>query len=98
MRLRTLCRRLPPTAPRTYDSFMPTYLYETIPASAARQPRRFEMRQAFNESALAVDPETGDPVRRVISGGMGVMTKAEASLPEPGAGCGPETCSCGRFS
>ncbi len=76
---------------------MPTYLYETIPAEPAAPTRRFEMRQGFNDPILTTDPETGAPVRRVISGGMAVMTKGEQSLPEPGPGCGPGSCGCGRF-
>jgi predicted nucleic acid-binding Zn ribbon protein len=76
---------------------MPTYTYETIPADPEATPRRFEVRQGFNDAVLTSDPETGTPVRRVISGGMAVMTKSEQSLPEPGPGCGPGTCGCGRF-
>lgn len=76
---------------------MPTYLYETIPEDQTVPPRRFELRQGFDEPVLTVDPETGVPVRRLISGGIAVMTKSEPSLPEPGPGCGPGTCGCGRF-
>jgi hypothetical protein len=38
-------------------------------------------------------------VRRVISGGLGLMTRSPGagSMPEPGPGCGPGTCGCGRF-
>jgi predicted nucleic acid-binding Zn ribbon protein len=54
---------------------MPTYIYETIPDNPHAAPRRFEVRQAMNEPPLAVDPETGAPVRRVISGGLTVLTK-----------------------
>ncbi len=79
---------------------MPTYLYETIPSSASEAVERFEVRQSFTEPVLAVHPETGAPVRRVISGGMGLMTKGATdagALPEPGPGCGPGSCGCGRF-
>ena len=76
---------------------MPTYQYETIPTDQITPPRRFELRQGFSEPVLTEDPETGAPVRRVISGGMAVMTKSEQSLPEPGPGCGPGSCGCGRF-
>jgi predicted nucleic acid-binding Zn ribbon protein len=76
---------------------MPTYLYETIPTDHQSTPRRFELRQGFSDPVLTEDPETGAPVRRVISGGMAVMTKSEQSLPEPGPGCGPGSCGCGRF-
>lgn len=49
---------------------MPTYVYETIPAKAGAEPRRFEVRQSMLEAPLTRDPETGEAVRRVISGGI----------------------------
>lgn len=78
---------------------MPTYLYETVPDSPAVPPERFEVRQGFSDPALEVHPATGAPVRRVISGGMGLVMKsaAGASLPEAAPGCGPGSCGCGRF-
>lgn len=78
---------------------MPTYLYETVPADPRATPRRFELRQAMGEPPLTTDPETGEPVRRVISGGLTTLTKkGDAGSGEPGPGCGPDTCSCGRFN
>jgi predicted nucleic acid-binding Zn ribbon protein len=77
---------------------MPTYLYETIPDVPGSAAERFEVKQSFAEAALTNHPETGAPVRRVISGGIGLLTKSENSLPEPGPGCGPANCGCGRFS
>lgn len=77
---------------------MPTYLYETVPAVPGEPVDRFEVKQSFSEAPLEVHPETGAPVRRVISGGIGLVTKSENSLPEAGPGCGPGTCGCGRFS
>ena len=62
---------------------MPTYVYET----AGKKPRRFEVKQGMNDAPLTHDPETGEPVRRVISGGFGFMEKAK-----PGAAP-----SVGRF-
>jgi predicted nucleic acid-binding Zn ribbon protein len=77
---------------------MPTYVYETIPTDPHASPRRFEVRQAMDEPPLKADPETGAPVRRVISGGLVTLTrKGDASQAEPGPGCGPDTCTCGRF-
>ena len=75
---------------------MPTYLYETVPAAEGSTSERFEIKQRFDDPPLEVHPQTGVPVRRVISGGMGLV--ARSSGEEPAPGCGPETCSCGRFS
>lgn len=77
---------------------MPTYTYETVPERDGDAVERFELRQGFDDEPLSTHPRTGAPVRRVISGGMGVMTRGgEADLPDPGAGCGPGSCGCGRF-
>ena len=75
---------------------MPTYLYETI-SSAAGTGEQFEHRQAMNDAPLERHPETGVPVRRVISGGLGLVNTVGRALPEPGPGCGPGSCGCGRF-
>ncbi len=75
---------------------MPTYLYETIPPDGAAT-ERFEWRQSMSDSPLAAHPQTGVPVRRVIVGGLGYIGASDKSLPDPGPGCGPSTCSCGRF-
>jgi predicted nucleic acid-binding Zn ribbon protein len=77
---------------------MPTYLYETVPSSPDDAIDRFEMKQSFSEAPLSTHPATGAPVRRVISGGIGLVTKSGKSLPDPAAGCGPANCGCGRFS
>ena len=73
---------------------MPTYIYETISST----PERFELRQGFNDPALTAHPTTGEPVRRVISGGLAVMPNGTASADGPEPGCGPATCGCGRFN
>lgn len=78
---------------------MPTYLYQTVPNSANETAEEFEVRQGFNEEPLQAHPKTGVPVRRVISGGLGLMTKGSgAAGPSPAdAGCGPGSCGCGKF-
>jgi predicted nucleic acid-binding Zn ribbon protein len=73
---------------------MPTYVYETISAT----PERFEVRQGFNDPALTAHPQTGEPVRRVISGGLAVLANGTPSSESPEPGCGPATCHCGRFN
>lgn len=78
---------------------MPTYLYETIPQDGQDVVEQFEVRQHFNDAPLSVHPETGAPVRRVISGGLGTILKsASDAAPEVAPGCGPESCRCGRFA
>jgi predicted nucleic acid-binding Zn ribbon protein len=70
---------------------MPTYEYETIPAKVGAKPVRFELYQPITANALKTHPETGEPVRRVISGGLGIFTESKASEgPSPCAhgGCG----------
>jgi predicted nucleic acid-binding Zn ribbon protein len=53
-----------------------TYVYETIPRRDDEAPRRFEVVQSMKEAPLTRHPDTGEPVRRVISGGFGYMEKA----------------------
>jgi predicted nucleic acid-binding Zn ribbon protein len=75
---------------------MPTYVYETISPT----PERFEIRQRFDDPALTAHPETGAPVRRVMSGGLAVLPNGLKSNdgPDAGGGCGPGACGCGRFN
>jgi predicted nucleic acid-binding Zn ribbon protein len=48
---------------------MPIYIYETIPADGSEpaEPARFEIMQRIADPALTEYPETGEPVRRVIT-------------------------------
>lgn len=48
---------------------MPTYVYQTIPENG-EAPRQFEVWQSMKDEPLKTDPQTGLPVRRVISGGI----------------------------
>ena len=50
---------------------MATYIYETIPNDPKVPPRQFEVQQKMSDPPLKKDPETGLPVRRVITGGSG---------------------------
>ncbi len=71
---------------------MPIYVYETT--DPAKPARRFEVKQSMSDEPLRADPETGEPVRRVITGGYGVMKSGAASSPAPkSGGCGPG-CGC----
>lgn len=72
---------------------MTTYVYETIPTHG-EQPEYFEIKQNLNAAELSRHPETGEPIRRVILGGIGVLkSTAPVSKPEGGGcGCGPSGC------
>lgn len=59
---------------------MATYIYETIPKNPKDKPRRFEIEQKMSEPALTKDPKSGLPVRRVITGGSGVVTHGASIL------------------
>ncbi len=59
---------------------MATYVYETIPQKKGEKPRQFEIQQKMTESALTHDPESGVPVRRVITGGTRWITHGTSIL------------------
>lgn len=75
---------------------MAVYLYQTIPVRDGEPVRTYEIRQSMKDAALSRHPETGEPIRRVITGGLGVMTSSKgAPAPRPaarghccGGGCG----------
>jgi predicted nucleic acid-binding Zn ribbon protein len=69
---------------------MTTYVYETVPQKPGEKPRRFEVRQSMNDAPLKKDPATGEPVRRVIAGGYGIIAQKAAPPPTP---CGGQ-CEC----
>ena len=73
---------------------MATYVYETIPGPAGAAPRRFEMVQSMKDPPLQRHPDTGEPVRRVVTGGFGLMgvggkpaAAAQAAPCSPGCTC-----------
>lgn len=59
---------------------MATYIYETIPQKRGQKPRQFEIEQKMSEPALTQDPKTGEPIRRVITGGSGWVTHGASIL------------------
>ena len=73
---------------------MPVYVYETLPKDAKAKPRRFEVRQGMAEAPLKTDPETGLPVRRVISGGLAIPRGKTNARPAPAATCNPHGGGC----
>jgi predicted nucleic acid-binding Zn ribbon protein len=62
---------------------MPIYVYETT--DTTKPIRRFELKQSMKEAPLSVDPKTGEPVRRVISGGYGVLMRGGSTGPSVGS-------------
>ncbi len=78
---------------------MATYIYETVSADPEKPRRRFEVRQSMKDAPLTRDPDTGEPVRRVITGGYGFVggSKAESAPAHAhGGGCGHGSCGCGH--
>jgi predicted nucleic acid-binding Zn ribbon protein len=71
---------------------MPIYIYETIPVKPGAKPRSFEIRQSMNDAPLQKHPETGEPVRRVVLGGLGVLS-SKPSGGRSGPCCGSH-CGC----
>ncbi len=75
---------------------MATYTYETIPQNPEEKPRRFEVQQSMKEDPLTHDLETGEAVRRVISGGLGYINHSSdktSTTPSQSHGCG-SGCGC----
>jgi predicted nucleic acid-binding Zn ribbon protein len=71
---------------------MPIYEYETIPQDPKEEPVRFEVKQCMNDEPLTSCPDTGRPVRRVISGGLGYIAKSGEPEPSAGGCCGGGAC------
>ena len=69
-----------------------TYIYETT--NPDKPVRRFEVTQSMKDDPLLTDPKTGEPVRRVITGGVGVLVPGSSAGPSVGSvgshgsGCG----------
>ena len=51
---------------------MPTYIYEVLDSDSGDGPLRFELFQRMTDDALTHHPETGQPVRRIVTGGVGM--------------------------
>ena len=69
---------------------MATYVYESIPGSADETVERFEIRQSMMDEALDTHPDTGKPIRRVITGGYlstGGSTTSASPVGGGGGGC-----------
>jgi len=74
---------------------MTTYVYETIPAKAGQKPRHFEIKQNMNAKPLSKHPDSGEPIRRVVLGGFGVVSSGKAGSESPsGSSCCGPSCGC----
>jgi predicted nucleic acid-binding Zn ribbon protein len=75
---------------------MAIYVYQTVPAIEGEPVQTYEIRQSMKDAALTEHPETKEPIRRVITGGLGIMTSSKggsAPPPQGGGGCGGG-CAC----
>jgi predicted nucleic acid-binding Zn ribbon protein len=75
---------------------MATYVYETIPQIEGEKPKRFEVKQSMKDAALTRHPDTGEAVRRVITGGAGLMgmsSSVSSASSGSGGSCGTG-CGC----
>lgn len=70
---------------------MTTYIYETVNTKPGEKRQYFEIKQSMADQPLTKHPETGEPIRRVILGGLGVLKK-DAGGSSSGCGCGPSGC------
>ncbi len=77
---------------------MTTYVYETVPAKPGARTKRYEIRQSMKDAALSKHPETGETIRRVISGGYGILNAGGKPSSAPSAPsshcCGGGGCGC----
>ena len=73
---------------------MPTYTYRIVDPAPRAGERTFELRQSINDPPLTAHPDTGEPVERVITGGLPPLTTPTGGVePTISGGCGP-TCGC----
>jgi hypothetical protein len=72
---------------------MATYVYETIPRNPGETPLRFEFQQSMKDPPLSRHPETGQAMKRIVSGGFGIMNAVGKTAPASKAA--PAPCSAG---
>ena len=72
---------------------MPTYVYETIPEKKSAKPKCYEITQSIKDAALVKHPQTGEPIKRIIAGGVSVLTSSPGGHTHtPSCGCGVGGC------
>lgn len=77
---------------------MATYVYETIPKTPGDTPRRFEVVQSMKDSPLTRHPDTGEAVKRIISGGFGLMSTGGKRAPATSVPATPCAAGCACHS
>jgi predicted nucleic acid-binding Zn ribbon protein len=75
---------------------MTTYVYETISQKSGEKPRYFEIKQNMSAAPLTRHPDTGEPIRRVVLGGFGVLSssRSDGNKSSPGDSCCGPNCGC----
>jgi predicted nucleic acid-binding Zn ribbon protein len=74
---------------------MAIYIYETIPARPGEDVKRYELQQSMKDAAFEKHPETGEPIRRVITGGVGFISAGKTNPSSaPSGGCHGGGCGC----
>ncbi|MBP9208505.1 MAG: hypothetical protein KBG28_31340 [Kofleriaceae bacterium] len=77
---------------------MPTYVYEAIVPDGAPAPT-FEFQQRMSDPPLTTHPETGQPIRRIMTapnlGGVAAGREAAPSACSFAGGCGLGPCGSG---
>lgn len=74
---------------------MAIYVYETIPQKSGEKPRYYEIQQGMKDAPLTKHPETGEPIRRVVLGGLGVLSSGTRGKDSSGGGCCGGSGCCG---
>lgn len=69
---------------------MTTYVYETIPDKISEKPKYYQIKQNMTDLALFRHPETGEQIRRVVVGGIGILKKGQDN--SSNSCCGPSGC------
>lgn len=75
---------------------MAIYVYQTVPSIEGEPVHTYEIRQSMKDAALTEHPETKKAIRRVITGGFGIMTSLKSgstAQSQGGGGCGGG-CAC----
>lgn len=73
---------------------MPIYVYETIPKKPGEPPAIYEIEQGMTDAPLTAHPYTGQPIRRVVVGGLGILSSnsGRKSAGTTSGDCGPGCC------